>query len=64
MVLPIDGALIVKEIAANPSMPALEVGEFVTTGTLTDPMPIASGQTWTTTPLRGIDLEPANLSFS
>jgi 2-oxo-3-hexenedioate decarboxylase len=40
----------------------LRPGELVTTGTLTDAMPVASGQTWSTT-LSGIALEGLRLRF-
>ena len=37
-----------NDIAAHPERSPLEVGEIITTGTLTELMPLAPGQTWTT----------------
>lgn len=53
---------LVDVLASDTSMPPLTAGEIITTGTLTDAMPIVSGQTWTTR-LRGISLEDARLQF-
>jgi 2-oxo-3-hexenedioate decarboxylase len=41
-------AHLVKLLASLPDHPPIEAGEVVTTGTLTDAMPVASGQTWST----------------
>ena len=41
----------------------LRPGEIVTTGTLTEAMPVAAGQTWSTA-LSGIPLQGLRLSFS
>ena len=51
---------LLAEDAVNPS---LNAGEIVTTGTLTRALPIAPGETWTTT-LRGIALEGISLRFA
>ena len=48
------------DLAAHPERSPLEVGEIITTGTLTDLMPLAPGQTWTTefagVPLPGLSV--------
>ena len=49
-------------LAADPESPALRAGEIVTTGTLTDALPIAPGQRWTTE-LVGLDLPGLDLRF-
>ncbi len=46
---------LVEELDRYPAMTPLAAGEIVTTGTLTEAMPIIAGQTWSTT-LVGIDL--------
>ena len=47
-------------LASQPRFPALAAGEIVTTGTLTDAWPVASGETWTSDygelPVRGLAL--------
>jgi 2-oxo-3-hexenedioate decarboxylase len=49
-------------LAADPESPPLVAGEIVTTGTLTDAMPIAPGECWTTE-LVGLDLPGIDLRF-
>jgi 2-oxo-3-hexenedioate decarboxylase len=39
---------LVRLLASLPQHPAIEAGEIVTTGTLTDAMPVAPGETWST----------------
>jgi hypothetical protein len=39
---------LVDELARYPTMEPLGRGELVTTGTLTEAMPIAAGQSWST----------------
>ena len=47
-------------LASQPLFPPLAAGEFVTTGTVTDAWPVATGETWTsdygTLPVRGLTL--------
>ncbi len=38
----------VNELRATPGAPALQAGDLITTGTLTDAWPVAAGQTWHT----------------
>jgi 2-oxo-3-hexenedioate decarboxylase len=51
---------LVAVLADDPDSPSLAAGEVVTTGTLTDALPLASGQLWrmglTGIPLPGLDL--------
>ncbi len=51
---------LVDEVAVFPDRLKLSVGDIVTTGTLTEAMPVQRGQTWTTEvaggPLRGISV--------
>jgi 2-oxo-3-hexenedioate decarboxylase len=49
-------AAMVEDIAAHPARLPLAAGEIVTTGTLTELMPVAPGETWTTT-INGAPLE-------
>lgn len=63
----LDGPLpalrfLVDEIARHPGSEPLAAGEIITTGTLTDAMPIAAGETWSTT-LAGIDAQGLRLQF-
>ena len=51
-----------EEIDRNPASAALRAGEIVTTGSLTEAMPIAPGETWTTR-FDGIGLEPLCVRF-
>lgn len=51
-----------EEIARFPGSEPIGAGEIVTTGTLTEAMPIAPGETWTTG-IGGIDLPGLKLSF-
>lgn len=51
-----------QEIARFPGCEPIGAGEIVTTGTLTEAMPIAPGETWTTA-IGGIDLSGLELSF-
>jgi 2-oxo-3-hexenedioate decarboxylase len=53
---------LVEELARDPASEPLRAGEIVTTGTLTQAMPVASGETWTTV-LTGIDLPGLELRF-
>lgn len=53
---------LVDEIARFPSSKPLGAGEIVTTGTLTDAMPIAAGQVWTTE-IGGIDIKGISVRF-
>jgi 2-oxo-3-hexenedioate decarboxylase len=41
-------AHLVKLLASLPDHPPIEAGEIVTTGTLTDAMPVSPGETWST----------------
>jgi 2-oxo-3-hexenedioate decarboxylase len=50
------------EIARYPQSRPLQAGEIITTGTLTDAMPIAAGQRWTTR-LDGIALDGIAVAF-
>jgi 2-oxo-3-hexenedioate decarboxylase len=50
-------------LQSDPSNPPLAAGEIVTTGTLTDAMPISLGQRWSTA-LKGIGLDGASLDFT
>jgi 2-keto-4-pentenoate hydratase len=49
-------------LARLPKFPPVAAGETVTTGTLTPPMPIKPGETWSTG-LSGIDLPGLTISF-
>lgn len=49
-------------IAHHPGSEPIAAGEIVTTGTLTDAMPIAAGETWTTT-LSGTQLQGLSLAI-
>jgi 2-oxo-3-hexenedioate decarboxylase len=51
-----------KEIERFPSSEKVRAGEIVTTGTLTEAMPLAPGQTWSAR-FDGIDLEPLRVHF-
>jgi 2-oxo-3-hexenedioate decarboxylase len=53
---------LVRELAGRPASEALRPGEVVTTGTLTQALPVAPGETWTTV-LTGIDLEGLQVRF-
>jgi 2-oxo-3-hexenedioate decarboxylase len=53
---------LIEEIARYPSCRPLEAGEIITTGTLTDEMPIKAGQSWSTT-LSGIELGGIRVAF-
>ncbi len=50
-------------LAADPESPPLASGEIVTTGTLTDALPVAPGQRWTTR-LSGLDLPGIDVRFA
>jgi 2-oxo-3-hexenedioate decarboxylase len=54
---------LVEELAHRPALPPLVAGETVTTGTLTQAMPIAAGQVWSTA-LAGIDLQGLRLRIT
>ncbi len=55
-------AYLVKVLAAQPGAPALQGGELVTTGTLTDAHPVAPGETWSTL-LEGLPLPGLAVRF-
>jgi 2-oxo-3-hexenedioate decarboxylase len=50
-------------LQSDPANPPLAAGEIVTTGTLTDAMPISRGERWSTA-LKGIALGGASLDFT
>lgn len=50
-------------LEASPESPPLQPGEIVTTGTLTDALPVAPGQRWTTE-LAGLDLPGMDVRFA
>lgn len=61
----LDGPLqalrfLLSEVSAMPGAPPIQPGEIVTTGTLTDAVPVARGETWTThienAPLSGLSV--------
>lgn len=56
-------AHLIAVLARQKQMPPLQAGEIVTTGTVTQAMPIRPGETWTTK-LTGIDLPGLAVSFS
>ncbi len=49
-------------LSADPDSPALSEGQVVTTGTLTDAVPIVSGDRWSTR-IDGVDLPGAGITF-
>jgi 2-oxo-3-hexenedioate decarboxylase len=51
-----------EELARNPRSEPLAPGELVTTGTLTEAMPIIVGQSWSTD-LHGVDIQGLRLHF-
>ncbi len=53
---------LIEEIARYPHTRPLQAGEIITTGTLTDAMPVAAGQHWTTA-LEGIALDGIRVEF-
>lgn len=53
---------LVDLLAQDPSQPALQPGEIITTGTLTRALPVSAGQRWQTR-LRGISLAGADVRF-
>ena len=53
---------LVDVLAADPSAPALEAGEIISTGTLTRALPASSGEAWLTT-LTGSPLPGAAIKF-
>ena len=53
---------LVEELARHPACEALRAGELVTTGTLTEAMPIVVGQTWCTA-LSGIEVQGLRVRF-
>lgn len=55
-------AHLVAALARQPQAPLLQAGEIVTTGTVTQAMPIRAGETWTTT-LSGIALPGLTIRF-
>jgi 2-keto-4-pentenoate hydratase len=54
---------LVTELERNAGRDPLRAGEIVTTGTLTEAMPLATGQHWCTS-LRGIELPGLHVSFT
>ena len=52
---------LVEELARAPASDALHAGELVTTGTLTEAMPLLSGQTWSAA-FEGIDFRTSRLT--
>lgn len=55
-------AYFIKVLDAQPGAPALQGGELVTTGTLTDAHPVAPGETWSTR-LEGLPLPGLTVRF-
>jgi 2-oxo-3-hexenedioate decarboxylase len=53
---------LIDEIARYPQSRPVEAGEIITTGTLTDAMPVATGQAWATE-LAGIALDGIRVEF-
>ena len=53
---------LIEEIARYPQSRPLQAGEIITTGTLTDAMPVAAGQRWSTE-LKGIALDGIRVEF-
>ena len=50
-------------LSKDPHNPPLAAGEIISTGTLTKAMPVAAGETWTTT-FTGIPLDPVTVAFT
>jgi 2-oxo-3-hexenedioate decarboxylase len=53
---------LVEALAHRPASESLRSGEIVTTGTLTQALPVAPGETWTTV-LTGIEIEGLQIRF-
>jgi 2-oxo-3-hexenedioate decarboxylase len=53
---------LVELLASDPDNPQLSAGEVISTGTLTLPMPVKAGESWTAK-VRGIPLEDISLRF-
>ena len=53
---------LVEELARYPNSEPLGAGEIITTGTLTEAMPVSVGQSWSTH-LAGIDMRGMSLTF-
>ena len=49
-------------IHAQTALPALQPGEIISTGTLTDALPVAAGDTWSTH-FNGIDIQDLRIRF-
>lgn len=49
-------------LAEQPQMPGLAAGEIISTGTLTDALPVAAGETWSTR-FSGIDVQDLDIEF-
>ena len=49
-------------LAEQPQMPGLAAGEIISTGTLTDALPVAPGETWSTR-FSGIDIQDLDIEF-
>ena len=50
-------------LATQPQMPPLVSGEIISTGTLTDALPVAPGETWSTR-FSGIDVQDLDIEFT
>ena len=61
---PLDALrFLLRDLAARPELPPLAAGEIVTTGTLTDALPVAPGERWTAR-FAGIALAPLAVRFT
>ena len=49
-------------LSTHPAMPAIQAGEIISTGTLTTPLPVRPGETWTTA-LSGIELTGLSITL-
>ncbi len=56
-------AFLADILATQPQFDALAAGEIVTTGTLTAALPVAPGETWTST-IAGLPVKPLSVTFS
>ena len=52
----------IRLLGSLPQHPSIEAGEIVTTGTLTDAMPVAPGETWSTR-IAGLGIAGLSLRF-
>ncbi|OGA00498.1 MAG: hypothetical protein A3H35_11250 [Betaproteobacteria bacterium RIFCSPLOWO2_02_FULL_62_17] len=55
-------AYLADVLAAQTRMPALAAGEIVSTGTLTDALPVAPGETWSTR-FSGLEVQDLDIEF-